>query len=65
VGPVNLAATVPHDASQMYARTLSAFLGHLIRDGRLVVEAGDQIARDTLITRGGEVVNPRLVDPPA
>jgi NAD(P) transhydrogenase subunit alpha len=62
VGPVNLAATVPHDASQMYARTLSAFLVHLVRDGRLVLDLEDEIVRDTLLTRGGAVVNRRVAE---
>ncbi|MCS7315117.1 MAG: Re/Si-specific NAD(P)(+) transhydrogenase subunit alpha, partial [Bryobacteraceae bacterium] len=35
LGPVNLPATVPYDASQMYARNLAAFLAHLVKDGDL------------------------------
>jgi NAD(P) transhydrogenase subunit alpha len=62
VGAINLASTVPYHASQMYARTLTAFLGHLLRDGRLVLDGEDPIARDTLVVRGGEVVNPRVIE---
>lgn len=62
VGPVNLAGTVPYDASQMYARTLAAFLVHLVRDGRLALDLEDEIVRDTLLTREGEVVNRRVAE---
>lgn len=57
---VNLSGTVPYHASQMYARTLSAFLLHLARDGTIRASGDDEIARETLLTRGGEVVHPRV-----
>jgi len=59
VGAVNLAGTVPYHASQLYARTLVAFFLHLLRDGAIVVDPGDEITRETLVTRGGSVVHPR------
>src|SRR6202045_4117355 len=34
LGPLNLPATVPYHASQLYARNVASFLGHLLRDGR-------------------------------
>ncbi|HEX9822646.1 MAG TPA: Re/Si-specific NAD(P)(+) transhydrogenase subunit alpha [Methylomirabilota bacterium] len=59
VGAVNLAGTVPYHASQLYARTLVAFFLHLLRDGVIALDPGDEITRETLVTRGGEVVHPR------
>jgi proton-translocating NAD(P)+ transhydrogenase subunit alpha len=59
-GWINLASTVPYDASQMYARNLSAFLRHLVREGKLQLDSGDEIVSSTLLTRNGEVVNPRV-----
>src|SRR6201984_2112895 len=35
IGAINLASSVPYHASQMYARNLSAFLMHLVKDGKL------------------------------
>src|SRR5437016_5460845 len=35
IGWFNLASTVPYHASQMYARNVSAFLLHLVKDGKL------------------------------
>jgi proton-translocating NAD(P)+ transhydrogenase subunit alpha len=60
MGSFNLASTVPYHASQMYARNLSAFLLHLVKDGKLNLNLEDEIVRDTLLTRGGEVVNARV-----
>jgi len=60
IGWFNLASTVPYHASQMYARNLSAFLLHLVKDGKLQLNTADEIIRDTLLTQSGEVVNARL-----
>jgi len=60
IGWFNLASTVPYHASQMYARNITAFLLHLVRDGKLQLDWEDEIVRETLLTRGGEVVNPRI-----
>jgi NAD(P) transhydrogenase subunit alpha len=60
IGWFNLASSVPYHASQMYARNVSAFLLHLAREGRLHLEPEDEIVRDTLLTHGGELVNPRV-----
>ena len=60
IGWYNFASTVPYHASQMYARNVSAFLLHLVKDGKLRLDAADEIIRDTLLTKGGEIVNARL-----
>jgi H+-translocating NAD(P) transhydrogenase subunit alpha len=60
IGTINLASTVPYHASQMYARNISAFLIHLFRNGQLRLDSDDEITRETLVTRGGEVVNRRV-----
>jgi NAD(P) transhydrogenase subunit alpha len=60
IGLPNLASAVPYHASQMYARNMSAFLLHLVRDGKLKLDANDEIIRETMLTRGGEIVNARI-----
>lgn len=60
IGWFNLASTVPYHASQMYARNVSAFLLHLIKDGKLQFNSEDEIVHETMLTRGGEVVHPRV-----
>jgi H+-translocating NAD(P) transhydrogenase subunit alpha len=60
IGWFNLASTVPYHASQMYARNVSAFLLHLVKDGKLQLNMDDEIIRETMLTRGGEVINARV-----
>jgi len=55
LGPRNLPSTLPLHASQMYARNISSFLLHVVRDGKLVVDFDDEIIRDTCVTHAGEV----------
>ena len=57
IGQINLASAVPYHASQMYARNLTTFLGHLVKDGKLQLNLDDEITRDTLVTRDGQIVN--------
>jgi len=60
IGLFNLASAVPYHASQMYAKNVTTFLLHLVKDGHLKLDAQDEITRDTLLTSGGEIVNKRL-----
>jgi len=60
IGTINLAAGVPHHASQMYARNLTSFLANLVKDGKVRPAESDEIIRETLLTQGGEVVNARV-----
>jgi NAD(P) transhydrogenase subunit alpha len=60
LGPVNLASTVPYHASQMYAKNITTFLAHLVKDNTVRTGADDEIVRETLVTLGGEIVNSRV-----
>ena len=60
IGWFNLASTVPYHASQMYARNVTAFLLHLVKDGKLQLDLEDEIIRETMLTRDEEVVNARV-----
>ena len=60
MGRINLATTVPYHASQMYARNMTAFLLHLIKDGKLQLNPDDEIVRDTLLTHDGEIKQARV-----
>jgi NAD(P) transhydrogenase subunit alpha len=59
-GTINLASTVPYHASQMYARNVSAFLIHVFKDGVPSLDVDDPIVGETLLTRGGDLVNARV-----
>ena len=60
VGLTNLPSTVPTHASQMYAKNVATFLLLLVKKGELALNLEDEILRETLVTRGGEVVLPRV-----
>jgi NAD(P) transhydrogenase subunit alpha len=68
IGRINVASSVPYHASYMYARNLTAFLLHLVKDGTVQIDLEDEIIRETLLTRGGELVHERVREffsPPA
>ncbi|HET7747712.1 MAG TPA: NAD(P) transhydrogenase subunit alpha [Vicinamibacteria bacterium] len=60
MGPVNLAATVPYHASQMHGRNVASFLALLVKDKALRIDTADDIVRETLVSRDGAVVSPRV-----
>jgi NAD(P) transhydrogenase subunit alpha len=55
VGPVNLPSTLPFHASQMYARTVTSFLLHLVKNGQLHLDLNDELIRGPLVTHEGEM----------
>jgi NAD(P) transhydrogenase subunit alpha len=72
LGPTNLASSVPYHASQMYARNVLTLVQHLVRrekaadgkpsgDPRLTIDLEDEITREVLVTDGGAIVHPRVL----
>jgi NAD(P) transhydrogenase subunit alpha len=57
LGPSNLAATMPHDASSLYARNVLALLLLLWKDGALAVDPQDEVVAGSLLTHEGRVVH--------
>jgi H+-translocating NAD(P) transhydrogenase subunit alpha len=60
LGPANLASDAAFHASQMYAKNMTTFLAHLLKDGAIQIDTADEITRETLVTRDGQVVHPRV-----
>ena len=60
LGPVNLPATIPYHASQMYAKNVSNLLLLLAKEGKIDLDMEDEVVRETLFTREGEVANARV-----
>jgi NAD(P) transhydrogenase subunit alpha len=74
LGPTNLPSTVPYHASQMFGKNLVTFLKEITtKEGSLTINMENEVHRDSLLTRDGEVVNARVrdilgmpaLDPPA
>jgi NAD(P) transhydrogenase subunit alpha len=61
-GPTNLPSTVPVHASMTYAKNLTAFLMNLYngKERVLKIDPDDEIVRESLVARGGEVTNARV-----
>jgi NAD(P) transhydrogenase subunit alpha len=62
LAPVNVASTVPYDASQLYARNVATLVRLLVKDGKLQLSLDDEIVRETLVAHAGEVVHPRVLE---
>lgn len=62
LGPTNLPSEVPQHASQMYAKNLVTFLAELVKEGELDIDLKDEVIRDTLAAKDGQVQNERLRD---
>jgi NAD(P) transhydrogenase subunit alpha len=54
-GPINLPSAVPFHASQMYARTVTNYLTHLVKDGSIHLDLSDELTRGPLVTYQGEI----------
>jgi len=46
----------------MYARNVMSFLLHVVKEGQIRIDPEDEITRQTLLARGGEVVHPAVRD---
>jgi NAD(P) transhydrogenase subunit alpha len=58
--PLNLAATVPYHASQLFSRNMTSFLQLLSKDGQLNIDMTDDVIGPSCVTHQGHVVNPRV-----
>jgi H+-translocating NAD(P) transhydrogenase subunit alpha len=67
VGPLNLAGSVPVNASSLYAKNLYAFLELFFdkKDKTFKVNWDDEIVKGTLIAKDGTIVQPSLAPQPA
>ncbi|MBS0571482.1 MAG: Re/Si-specific NAD(P)(+) transhydrogenase subunit alpha [Proteobacteria bacterium] len=55
IGPVNLAATAPIHASELYAKNLYNFLELSLKDGALTLDWEDELIAKTCVTHAGEI----------
>ncbi|MDZ4849824.1 MAG: Re/Si-specific NAD(P)(+) transhydrogenase subunit alpha [Pirellulaceae bacterium] len=60
LGPTNIASEIPQHASLMFSNNVTKFLLNLVKKGQVEMNMEDEIIRETLVTKGGEVVLPRV-----
>ena len=57
LGPLNVPGSVPHDASMVYSRNVLDLLLHMAEEGKVTVDAEDEILSATLLTHDGDIVH--------
>jgi NAD(P) transhydrogenase subunit alpha len=60
LGPVNIPATIPYHASQMFAKNTVTFLLGMVKEGKVEINMEDEVVAESMVTRDGEVVNARV-----
>ena len=60
LGPTNVVSNLGSHASQMFSRNLLNFLKLIVRKGERVLDTEDEIVREVLVARGGDIVQPRV-----
>ena len=60
LGPLNVPATVPGHASQLYSRNITTFLGLINDKGNLKIDIGDEILKGACVAFQGGNVHPRV-----
>jgi NAD(P) transhydrogenase subunit alpha len=55
VGPLNLAASLPYHASEMYSRNLFNLLKPAISAGQLAIDWSDEVFAGAVLTRAGQI----------
>jgi NAD(P) transhydrogenase subunit alpha len=60
LGPTNLPSEVPQHASQMFAKNVVTLLQLLTKKGELEIDLKDEVIRETLTTKDGQVQTPRI-----
>jgi H+-translocating NAD(P) transhydrogenase subunit alpha len=58
--PLNLAATVPVHASQLYSRNVAAFLALLVKEGKISIDMNDTVVGPACVAGPGGFVNQRV-----
>jgi len=63
LGPSNLAAAMPHDASLLFARNTYALLQLLLdKEGKLAIDLEDEIIAGSLLTHAGQIVQKPIAE---
>lgn len=57
IGEANLPATLPYDASTLFARNVQSLLMLVAKGGELKLDLGDEVVKGTLLTHDGAVIH--------
>ena len=57
LGPVNLAASMSHDASMVYARNVLALMQDMMKDEAIEIDLENEVVAGSLLTHAGEITH--------
>ena len=57
IGEANLPATLPYDASMLFARNVLSLLMLFAKGGELKLDLNDEVIKGTLLTHDGAVIH--------
>ncbi len=60
LGPTNIASDAAYHASLMFGNNVTKFLQNMVKAGQANVNMEDEIVRETMVTRDGQIVHPKL-----
>ncbi|MEQ8329004.1 MAG: Re/Si-specific NAD(P)(+) transhydrogenase subunit alpha [Longimicrobiales bacterium] len=60
MGPVNIPATIPHHASQMYSKNIVTLVGEFVGDDGVALDFENDVVGPATVTHGGRIVNERV-----
>lgn len=56
-GTKNIPGTMPTSSTAMFSKNVLQFVNNLVQDGKVVLNTDDEIIKDTLVTKDGEIVH--------
>ena len=56
-GTQNIPGTMPTSSTAMFAKNVLRFVGNLVQNGEIVLNLEDEVIRDTLVTKDGQIVH--------
>lgn len=60
LGPTNIASDAAYHASLMFGNNVTKFLQNMVKAGQANINIEDEIVRETMVTRDGQLVHPKL-----
>jgi len=60
LGPLNVPSTMAPQSSQMYSRNVTAFISTMLKEGKLNINAEDDLVKGAMVIQKGKVVNPQV-----
>ncbi len=60
LGPLNIPSSLANHASQLFGKNITTFLLNMVKDSTLNLDTSDEIVAESMLTKSGEVVHPKL-----